>query len=84
MSTTRKGSLRYSFPLNVECVVTFKGISVVYTGYFKKMVTKNRVIFFGNNNSISIVAKLPGSGDSLGEVSTVRIKSTNKRWVFSK
>lgn len=69
-----------SFPLGVECLVKFRGKDTIYEGVFKRMVTKNRVIFFGN--SITILAKPPSKWRSPNEVSTIIIKETNKRWVF--
>ena len=60
------------FPLNKECSVLFKGDATRYEGQFKKMVTKNQVIFFGNDRSITIIAKLPGAGTK-GEVSSIRV-----------
>lgn len=71
------------FPLNVECYVKFKGRDSIYEGVFKRMVTKNKVIFFGNNYSITVVAKPPGSNVYVGEVSTVRIKETGKMWKWN-
>lgn len=50
------------FPLNKKCSVRFKGSNTFHKGVFKKMVTKNEVIFFADISASSRIAKIPGSG----------------------